>query len=170
MSLCLVSFHMESQVLYSYIDSTLTPHWLDSTTTTLMSTWCRCRLDVDIDVTMFGVFSYGEPSDPSVRSSARIVRTWRAWHQYVCGDAALIRLNGQIAIRNPPTSTGRVSLLQKKIKKIKDILQLKVFIRKCVSKSSNFPSNQLWPKIISQWNTYDVLTLVDICACGLKRE
>jgi hypothetical protein len=24
-----------------------------------------------------------------------------------------------------------------------------------------------WPKIISQWNTYDVLTIVDICACGL---
>jgi hypothetical protein len=32
-------------------------------------------------------------------------------------------------------------------------------------RNCDFPTP--WPKIISQWNTYDVLTIVDICACGL---
>jgi hypothetical protein len=32
-------------------------------------------------------------------------------------------------------------------------------------RNRDFPTP--WPKIISQWNTYDVLTIVDICACGL---
>jgi hypothetical protein len=32
-------------------------------------------------------------------------------------------------------------------------------------RNRDFPTP--WPKIISQWNTYDVLTTVDICACGL---
>jgi hypothetical protein len=35
-------------------------------------------------------------------------------------------------------------------------------------RNCDFPTP--WPKIISQWNTYDVLTIVDICACGLLRE
>jgi hypothetical protein len=32
-------------------------------------------------------------------------------------------------------------------------------------RNRDFPTP--WPKIISQWNTYDDLTIVDICACGL---
>jgi hypothetical protein len=32
-------------------------------------------------------------------------------------------------------------------------------------RNRDFPTP--WPKIISQWNTYDVLTIEDICACGL---
>jgi hypothetical protein len=32
-------------------------------------------------------------------------------------------------------------------------------------RNRDFPTP--WPKIISQWNTYDILTIVDICACGL---
>jgi hypothetical protein len=32
-------------------------------------------------------------------------------------------------------------------------------------RNRDFPTP--WPKIMSQWNTYDVLTIVDICACGL---
>jgi hypothetical protein len=31
-------------------------------------------------------------------------------------------------------------------------------------RNRDFPTT--WPTIISQWNTYDVLTIVDICACG----
>jgi hypothetical protein len=33
-----------------------------------------------------------------------------------------------------------------------------------LKRNRDFPTP--WPKIISQWNTYDVLTIVDICACG----
>ena len=66
--------------------------------------------------------SCGEPSDQTSKNFFHIAHTWKAWHQCACDDAGLAHQTGQIATRNPPTSSGMVSHL--KIKEWKNQFQI----------------------------------------------
>ena len=106
-------------------DSEVTPKWLHKTQKRLPSFGNENhsgRSYDQIGLIMLYASSCGEPSDQTSKNFFHIAHTWKAWHQCACDDAGLAHQTGQIATRNPPTSSGMVSHL--KIKEWKNQFQI----------------------------------------------